>query len=71
VAAAARPAGRPAALGLRCRLQAFSDFRPAGCWLLLLAAAAPASLTWRKDIFHDSESQPTLFMTLRANLHFS
>jgi hypothetical protein len=25
----------------------------------------------RKDIFHDSDSQPTLFMTLRANLHFS
>jgi hypothetical protein len=48
----------------------FWDSRGTEVLVLWVGGCAPHG--WkRKDIFHDSESQPTLFMTLRANLHFS
>eukprot|EP01047_Picozoa_sp_COSAG01_P034325 COSAG01_NODE_2573_length_7434_cov_7.930207_2_plen_87_part_00 len=55
-------------IGTEYRERAYSCMRMRGFTGVLLR---PAGLLQRKDIFHDSESQPTLFMTLRANLHFS
>jgi hypothetical protein len=35
------------------------------------SGAAAAVVQGKKFTFHDSESQHSLFMTLRANIHFS
>jgi hypothetical protein len=48
---------------------------PAALWAgsdyMYMDLLAVRLYSWKKFTFHDSESQHSLFMTLRANIHFS